>query len=104
MPPRLAAVADPAGQGSTLSSGISAAVTPVIILVLIATRIHGRRLQPAHLLILPLGLMAIGIGSSASELHATSLHSIDYLIGGINLLDSLIIGTIRGVHGPPLPP
>jgi hypothetical protein len=44
----------------------------------------------------PLVLVAIGIGSSASELHTTTLHGIDYLIGSIDLLDSLIVGTIRG--------
>lgn len=32
---------------------------------------------------------------TAPELHST-LHRIDYLIGGIDLLDSLIVGTIRG--------
>ena len=93
---QLATVAGTAGRGNTLSSVISAAVTLAIILALIVTRVHGRRLQPARLLILPLVLIAIGIGSSASELHTTALHNIDYLIGGIDLLDSLIVGTIRG--------
>jgi hypothetical protein len=66
--------------------------------LLLVTRVHGRRLQPARLLAGPLILIAIGIGigSSAPELHSTTLHGVDYLIGSIDLLDSLIIGTIRG--------
>jgi hypothetical protein len=37
-----------------------------------------------------------GIGSSATESRTSTLHAIDYLIGGIDLLDSLVVGTVRG--------
>jgi hypothetical protein len=84
-----------ASQSNTLNSVIPAAVDLGIILLLIVTRIRGRRLEPGRLLVGPLVLIAVGIGSSAPELH-TTLHGIDYLIGGIDLLDSLIVGTIRG--------
>lgn len=91
---QLAAVT--ASQSNTLNSVIPAAVDLGIILLLVVTRVHGRRLQPAAPLVSPLVLIAIGIGSSAAELHTTNLHGIDYLIGGIDLLDSLVVGTIRG--------
>jgi hypothetical protein len=80
---------------NTLNSVIPAAVDLGIILLLLVTRVRGRRLEPARLLAGPLVLIAIGVGSSAPELH-TTLHGIDYLIGSIDLLDSLIVGTIRG--------
>jgi drug/metabolite transporter (DMT)-like permease len=88
-----------ASQSSTLSGVISTAVTLAIIVLLIVTRVRGRRLEPARLLIGPLVLMAVGVGSvvgsSASGTH-TTLHGIDYLVGSIDLLDSLLVGTIRG--------
>ena len=93
-------LAGTASQSNTLTSVMSAVVTLAIIGVLIATRVHGRRLHPARLLVGPLVLMAVGvgsvIGSSASRPHAATLHGIDYLIGSLDLLDSLIVGTIRG--------
>jgi hypothetical protein len=94
MNPPLAIAA--ASHGGTLNSVIPAAVDLGIILVLLVTRVHGRPLRPARLLAGPLVLMAAGIGACAAELHATTLHGIDYLIGSIDLLDSLIVGTIRG--------
>lgn len=97
---QLATAAGTASQTTMLGSVISAAVTLAIIGLLITTRVHGRRLAPARLLVLPLILIAIGVGSlvgsSASELHTSTLHGIDYVIGSIDLLDSLIVGTIRG--------
>ncbi|MGH3164339.1 MAG: hypothetical protein ACRDN0_00405 [Trebonia sp.] len=91
-------------HGDTLSSAVPVVVTLAIILLLLVTRVRGRRLQPARLLVGPLVLIVIGIGSliatgtgsSASVQHATALHGIDYLIGGVDLLDSLIVGTVRG--------
>jgi len=83
-------------QSHTLNGVISAAVDLAIILLLVITRIHGKRLQPAQLLVFPLVIVVIGIGSSAAGLHNSTLHGIDYLIGGIDLADSLLLGTIRG--------
>jgi hypothetical protein len=94
MTPQLATAT--ASQSNTLSSVISPAVTLAIILLLLVTRVRGRRLQPARLLAGDLILIAIGIGSSVPGLHTTTLHGIDYLIGGVDLLDSLVVGTIRG--------
>ena len=85
-----------ASPGSTLNRIVPAAVDLAIIVLLLVTRARGRPLQPARLLAGPLILIAIGIGSSAPELHSTTPHGIDYLIGGIDVLDSLIVGTIRG--------
>jgi len=62
---------------ATLNSIVPAAVDLAIIVLLLVTRVHGRRLQPARLLAGPLILIAIGIGSSAPELHSTTLHGID---------------------------
>lgn len=86
-------------RANTLGGVISAAVTLAIIGLLIATRVRGRRLEPARLLVGPLVLIAVGVGSvigSVSGAHATTLHGIDYVIGSIDLLDSLIVGTVRG--------
>jgi hypothetical protein len=94
MTPQLATAA--ASQSNTLSSVISPAVTLAIILLLLVTRVRGRRLEPARLLAGDLILIAVGISGSVPVLHNTTLHGIDYLIGSIDLLDSLIIGTIRG--------
>jgi hypothetical protein len=76
------------------------------IIVLLVTRARGRPLEPARLLVGPLLLIAIGIGSSTPALHGATLHGatlhgaawhgIDYLIVGLDLLDSLLVGTIRG--------
>lgn len=85
-----------ASQGGTLNSTVPAVVDLAIIVLLLVTRARGRPLQPARLLAGPLILIAIGIGSSAPELHSATLHGIDYLIGGLDVLDSLIVGTIRG--------
>lgn len=94
MTPKLAAAA--ADQGNGLGSIISPLVTLGIILLLLVTRVHGRRLQPTRLLTGDLILIAVGIGSSIPELHTTTLHGIDYLVGSADLIDSLIVGTIRG--------
>jgi hypothetical protein len=93
MTPELATAAS---HGNTLSIVISPAVTLAIILLLVVTRVRGRRLEPVRLLVADLILIAVGIGESVPVLHNSSLHGTDYLIGGIDLLDSLIIGTIRG--------
>jgi hypothetical protein len=85
-----------ASQGNTLGSAISPLGTLAIILLLLGTRVRGRPLQPARLLAGDLILVAIGIGSSVPGLHAAALHGTDYLIGGVDLLDSLVVGTIRG--------
>lgn len=99
------AIATPAAaagrQGSTLNSIVPAAVDLAIIVLLLVTRARGRPLEPARLLAGPLLLVAIGIGSSTPALHGTTLHGatwhgIDYLIVGLDLLDSLLVGTIRG--------
>lgn len=88
-------------QSDTLSGVISAALTLAIIALLIATRVRGRRLEPARLLVGPLVLMAVGAGSTVGSyeggLHTVTLHGIDFLIGGIDLLDSLLVGAIRGL-------
>jgi hypothetical protein len=89
-------LATAASQGDTLGSIISPAVTLAIILLLIVTRVRGRRLEPARLLTADLILIAVGIGGAVPVLHSTTLHGIDWLIGSADLLDSLIIGTIRG--------
>ena len=105
MTTQLAAVAAvAASQDSRLSGTIPAVTTLAIIVVLVITRVRGRPLQPARLLAGPLVLMvigtgsllAIGVGSSASAPHAATLHGIDFLIGGADLLDSVVVGTIRG--------
>jgi hypothetical protein len=91
-------------QGSTLGGTVPAVTTLAIIVLLVITRVRGRPLQPARLLAGPLVLMivgagsllAVGIGSSASGPHAATLHGIDFLIGGADLLDSVVVGTIRG--------
>jgi len=93
MTPHLAAAAS---QGDTLSSIISPAVTLVIIVLLVVTRVRGRRLEPARLLTADLILIAVGIGGAVPVLHSTTLHGIDWLIGSADLLDSLVIGTARG--------
>ena len=85
-----------ASPGNTLSSIISPAVTLAIILLLVVTRVRGRRLEPARLLVADLILIAVGIGESVPLLHNTTLHGTDWLIGSADLLDSLIIGTTRG--------
>lgn len=102
------ALATAATGHHALSAAISAGVTLLtlaIIVMLLVTRVRGRRLKPARALLgAPLILtgigaaftIAIGLGSAAAGLHDTTLHGIDYLIGAIDLLDSLILGTIRG--------
>lgn len=96
-----AAAAVAARQGGALNSIVPAAVDLAIIVLLLVTRARGRPLEPARLLAGPLLLIAIGIGSSTPALHGAALHGatwhgIDYLIVGLDLLDSLLVGTIRG--------
>jgi hypothetical protein len=103
LPLAAASTAVATSQGGSLNSVISAGVTLAIVVLLAVSRVYGRRLEPARLLAGPLVLIAIGIGSAAAGLqagpHATqhvAWDGIDYLIGSIDLLDSLIVGTIRG--------
>jgi hypothetical protein len=84
-----------AGQANTLGSVISPAITLAIVLLLVVSRVRGRPLQPARLLTGDLILLAIGLGALIPESH-TIVHGIDYLIVGADLLDSLVLGTIRG--------
>ena len=99
LPLAAASTAVATSQGSSLNSVISAGVTLAVVVLLVVTRVYGRRLEPARLLAGPLVLIAIGIGSAAAGLHASphvTRPGIDYLIGSLDLLDSLIVGTIRG--------
>jgi hypothetical protein len=82
---------------SASSSLISSAVTLAIIVLLLVTRVRGRPLQPARLLVADLILMGVGAGSCVAGLRGGgALHGIDYLIAGADLLDSLIVGSLRG--------
>ena len=67
-----------------------------ILAVLIARNLVGRKFHAARLFIMPLVVGLLGIAAIAPLISDTTPHAVDYIVGGLGLLDSLIIGGIRG--------
>lgn len=97
---QISVLAAPAG-GSAAASIPTVAATLVILLVILAKRVRGQRLQPHKLIILPLVPMILGVGEAipllvVPRLGIISLHGTDYVVLAVDLALSIAIGSVRG--------
>ncbi len=85
-----------AGTTAHDNSVISAPATLAILGVLLLRRVREQRLQVRQLIIRPVILVALRWALCAPQLRTTTFHSGDLPIGAIDVLASLVLGTIRG--------
>lgn len=81
---------------SATTSVLSGVVSLVVLVLLLVRRARGQPLNVRRILTLAGVITVIGVVVAVSELNTTKFHSVDYVIGGIDLVDSLVLGTVRG--------